>query len=296
MGKRETIAYIFLAPALVLLFVFTFLPLFVSIVMAFFRFSLLAYTPDGNLIPPQFVGFGNFIRLSKDPYFYRALCNSLTYLLIVPLLQVVSVILAVLLDQPIKGKDWFRTAIYLPVVTSVVVVGIAWKWVLRSDGLVNFILGWFGIPPVPWLTDPDIALFSVMLVTLWQGMGYYMVLYLAALQSVDKSIMEAAVLDGAGFWQQLFKVTIPLLRPTVVLCTMLSCISAVKVFGEIYVMTKGGPDNGTLTLVYYIFDRAFQEFEMGYASAIALVLACFVGMVSFLNLKLFGKEGVSTYY
>ncbi len=306
--RQARVAWLFMTPALLVLGVFTFYPILCGVLLAFFDFNLLRHTPEGVLAAPRFVGLENFERLVHDRYFWIALRNSLLYLLVVPLLQFVSILVAVAVNQPLRGIRLFRTALYLPVVTSVVVVGIAWKWVLRSEGLANQVLAavgagrlahWLGRPewfPVPWLTDPDLALVSVMFVTVWQGVGYYMILYLAGLQSISSELEEAARLDGAGFWDVFGRVTLPLLRPTIALCTIISCISALKVFGEIYVMTAGGPQNGTLTMVFYIYNRAFEGFEMGYSAAISLVLALVVGAISYLNYRYFQEGGLSSYY
>lgn len=297
MRRRQALtAYLFLTPALAVLGLFTFYPMACGVALACFDFNLLRHTPQGDLVPPRFVGLANFARLIRDPYLGIALKNSLLYLLVVPALQMAAVLLAVLVNRPLPGIHWFRAAYYVPVVTSVVIVGLAWKWVLRSDGLANWLLGQLGLPPVPWLSDPRLALFSVMLVTFWQGVGYYMMLYLGGLQSIDPEYEEAARLDGAGFWQIVTAITLPLLRPTLALCTILSCISALKVFGEIYVMTAGGPQNGTLTLGYYVYQRAFESYEMGYAATVSLVLALVVAFFSWLNVRYFREGGISSYY
>lgn len=301
--RRALTPWLFMAPALALLALFTFYPIVCGVLLAFFDFSLLRHTPEGSLAAPVFTGLDNFERLLHDRYFWIAMKNSLLYLLVVPVLQIASILIALAVNQPLRGVRFFRTAIYIPVITSVVVVGIAWRWVLRSDGLANQVLGALGAErlwpetfPFPWLTDPDWALFSVMFVTVWQGLGYYMILYLAGLQSLSPEFEEAARIDGAGFWQVFTRVTLPLLRPTIALCTMISCISALKVFGEIYVMTQGGPQNGSLTMVYYIYDRAFLNFEMGYSAALSLVLALVVGAISYVNYRWFREGGLSSYY
>ncbi|MEW6282286.1 MAG: sugar ABC transporter permease [Candidatus Eremiobacterota bacterium] len=293
--KNRT-AYLFMAPAMILLAVFTLYPMLVGTALAFFDFNLLRHTPEGSLRPPRFIGLENLVRLASDPYFAVALKNSLLYLLVVPAIQLASILLAVLVNQPLRGRTFFRAALYVPVITSIVIVGIAWKWLLRSDGLVNAVLGDFGVAPVGWLTQRDLALFSVMFVTMWQGLGYYMMLYLAGLQSIPPEFEEAARIDGAGPWQVLTRITIPLLKPTVALCSIISCISALKVFGEIYVMTEGGPENGTLTMVYYIYDRAFEHYQMGYSSAVSLVLAVVVGIISYLNVSAFREGGLQSYH
>lgn len=288
--------WLFLAPALVILGVFTFYPIFCGVALAFTEFSLLRHTVEGQLVSPRFVGFENFLKLWVDPYFWKALTNSITYLAVVPVIQLCAIVLAVLVDQPFKGRNFFRTAFYIPVITSVVVIGITWRWVFRSDGLANFLLGLVGLGPIDFLTSPDTALWSIMFVTLWQGLGYYMILYLAGLQTIPEELEEAAVLDGAGPVDVFRHITLPMLKPTVALCSIISCISALKVFGEIYVMTpQGGPNQSTLTMVYYIYLKAFEDFDMGYSAAVALVLAGVVGVISWINVRYFQDGGLNSY-
>jgi putative chitobiose transport system permease protein len=276
--------------------VFTFYPIFCGVALAFTEFSLLRHTTEGQLVPPQFAGFGNFQRLWVDPYFWKALLNSITYLAVVPVIQLASIALAVLVDKPFRGRNFFRTAFYIPVITSVVVIGITWRWVFRSDGLANFLLGLVGLGPVQFLTSPDTALLSIMFVTLWQGLGYYMILYLAGLQTIPVELEEAAVLDGAGPKEVFWHITVPMLKPTIALCSIISCISALKVFGEIFVMTpQGGPNQSTLTMVYYIYLKAFEDFDIGYSAAIALVLAGVVGIISWINVRYFQDGGLNSY-
>lgn len=289
-------AWLFMAPALIVLGVFTFYPIICGVALAFCNFSLLRMNAEGALVWPRFAGLENFCRLWHDKYFWIALKNSFLYLAVVPVLQLASLMAAVVLNGESRFVKILRTAVYLPVITSSVAVGIAWKWVLRSDGLANTLLASIGMQPVPWLTDPSWAMFSVMLVTFWQGIGYYMILYLAGLQSIPDEYAEAARLDGAKPWQVFSRITLPLLKPSIALCATLSCISALKVFSEIYVMTGGGPENGTLTMVYYIYGRAFESFEMGYACSLALVLAIFVGAVSLINSRIFREGGLNSYY
>lgn len=296
--RQALLAYLFLLPALILLLIFTFYPIGYGIMLSFYDYNMLRHTDDGSLAPPEWAGLKNFQRVFKDPYFFIALRNSLLYLLIVPIIQLCAILTAILVNKKLPGITWFRTAYYIPVVTSVVIVGIAWKWVLGSDGILNFLLvrqlGLFE-SNIPWLTNRSLALISVMFVTLWQGIGYYMVLYLAGLQAIPPEFEEAAKLDGASSLQVFKDVIVPLLKPTIALCSIISCISALKVFGEIYVMTMGGPENGTLTMVYYIFNKAFNEFDMGYAAALAMVLALFVGAVSYINIAFFKKGGLQYY-
>lgn len=296
--KQAGVAYLFILPAISLLFIFTFYPIFYGIMLSFHDYNMLRHTEDGKLASPRWVGLENFKRVLNDPYFYIALKNSLLYLIIVPVIQLTAIVVALLVNRKMPGVTWFRTAYYVPVITSIVVVGIAWKWIFASDGILNFLLvkKMHLFPePVSWLANRNLALFSVMFVTLWQGIGYYMVLYLAGLQSIPPEYEEAAQLDGAGILQVFWKITLPLLKPTIALCTIISCISALKVFGEIYVMTGGGPEYGTLTMVYYIFSKAFNEFEMGYGAALGIALAAFIGIISFINLTFFKKGGLQYY-
>lgn len=289
--------WFFLLPALVLLTIFTFYPIVCGVLLAFFDYDLVRTSPNGSLVPPMWVGLQNFVKLYHDPYFYIALKNSLLYLVVVPLIQGLSILIALLVNQPLPGIRLFRAAYYIPVVTSIVVVGFAWDWVFRPDGLLNVGLMWLHVisKPVPWLTDSRYALWSVMFVTLWQGLGYYMLLYLAGLQTISPEFEEAARIDGASPAQVFWKVTLPLLKPTVAMCTIISCISALRVFGEIWVLTKGGPENSTLTLGWYIYTKGFMEFDMGYAAALALIMAIFVGLISIINFAFF-KEGGLKYY
>jgi len=259
---------------------------------------MIKTAPNGQICPPKNVGFKNFKRMAQDPLFHKALLNSLKYLLIVPFIQILAILLAVTVNRKIRGIGFFRAAYYIPVITSIVVVGIAWRWIFDSNGLLNFILVkqlHLSCSNIGWLTDPKIALYSVMFVTLWQGLGYYMVLYLAGLQRINSEYLEAAKIDGANDWQVLYYIIVPLLKPTVILCSIISSIAALKVFGEIYVLTSGGPQSATLTMVYYIFIKAFQEYDMGYASALALVLALVVGLISWINLKFFRQGGMDYY-
>jgi putative chitobiose transport system permease protein len=295
--RHSLTPWIFMLPAIVLLGLFTFYPIVYGVMLAFFNYDLVRSTPDGHLIPPTYVGMANLIRLAHDPYFYIALKNSLLYLVVVPFIQLLSILIALLVNQPLPGIRFFRAAFYIPTITSIVVVGYAWQWVFRPDGLLNVILLWTHVvsKPIPWLTDSRYALWSVMFVTLWQGLGYYMLLYLGGLQTISPDVNEAARIDGATPVQVFWKVTLPLMKPTVAMCSIISCISAMRVFGEIWVLTKGGPENSTLTLGWYIYTKGFMEFDMGYAAALALVMALFVGFISVINV-IFFKEGGLKYY
>jgi len=240
-----------------------------------------------------FVGFANYINVWRDPFFWAALKNTLLYMLIVvPVLVIAPIFLAALVNKQIPGIALFRAAIYLPVITSLVISGLIWKWVYEEKGILNFFLIATGITdtPVAFLTDPANALFSVMAVTIWSGMGYYMVIYLAGLQSIPRHLYEVAEVEGVSKFKQMLYITIPLLRPSIAVVTVMSSIAAMKVFEEVYIMTQGGPMDSTKTLVYAIYESAFTEFEMGYASAIGVILFLLTLIFSLINLKFLGEK------
>lgn len=277
---REALrAWLFLAPALLLLGMFTFWPVLWG--------SFLAFTEYNFLTPPKWVGLANFEDLFADPVFFISMKNSLLYLLIVPAIQLGAIALAVLVNNGLPGIRAFRAAFYLPVVTSVSVVGIMWGWMYNEQGLINAVLQWLHVisEPIGWLSDDRIALFSVMLVTLWRGLGWYMVLYLAALQSIPADVDEAAVLDGANRWQRFWCITIPMIMPTILLCTVLSTLSAVKVLEEVLIMTKGGPVSSTYTGLYYAYDQGIRAFNFPRALAASLVVSVFCIALAWLNFK-----------
>lgn len=286
MKLRKTYTpYLFLIPALIFMGIFLFYP-----IVDVFRLSFTNY----NMIQEAtYVGTQNYENLFNDPLFWKTLKNSFIYLVgVVPLLVILPIFIAILVNRKLKGIKWFRAAYYIPVVTSMVVVGIMWKWLYRGNGLLNYLLQTIGLinEPVSWLTSTDFALYSVMAVTIWKGLGYYMVIYLAGLQSIPQNLYEVAQIDGANWWQKHLHITIPLLKPSILLVTILSSIAAMKVFTEVYVMTKGGPINSSKTLVFYIYEKAFENLTLGYAAAMGFVLFVIIFILSFINFKVLGQE------
>jgi putative chitobiose transport system permease protein len=274
--------YLFLLPAILILGITVFLPALQAFSLSFTRYEYdLTQTP-------QWVGWENFQRLWQDEVFWLTIKNTLLYLLaVVPILATVPLMLAILVNQKLPAIHWFRTAFYTPVVISMVVAGIAWKALYTQNGLLNQFLKQLGIANgIPWLTDPNLAIWSVMLVTIWKGLGYYMVIYLAGLQSISPELYEAAAIDGSDGWQKHLDITLPLMRPYLFLVGVISAISATKVFEEIYIMTQGGPRNSSKTVVYYLYERAFQDLDISYACTIGLVLFLGILGLSILNLKL----------
>ena len=285
MFKRiNWIPYVFLIPACSIIGAFVLYPML---------HAIAASLTDYNMITESnFVGLDNYKQLVADPFFWNSLKNTFLYLIfVVPILVIAPIFLAILVNQNLPGIKAFRAIFYLPVITSLVVTGLIWKWVYEEQGVLNYLLITLGITdnPVAFLTDPNNALFSVMAVTIWTGLGYYMVIYLAGLQSIPKSLYEAADVEGISKWKQTIHITIPLLKPSIAIVSVMSSIAAMKVFEEVYVMTQGGPLDATKTLVYFIYENAFEEFEMGYASAAGVVLFMFTLCLSLINLFVLRK-------
>jgi putative chitobiose transport system permease protein len=271
--------YLFLLPALILMTLSVFWPALQAFILSFTQYDIIN--------PPVWVGLSNFQQLFQDPVFWRTLWNSFLYIIcVVPLLVLLPLVLAILVNQKLPGLHWFRAAYYTPVIISMVVAGIAWKWLYAPNGLLNQLLQHLGLTKtaIPWLTSPSLALFSVMLVTIWKGLGYYMVIYLAGLQGVPADLYEAAAIDGSDGWQKHWDITLPLMRPYLLLVAVISAISATKVFEEVFIMTKGGPRNSSKTIIYYLYEH--RNTEVGYACAMGMVLFVIILGLSILNLKL----------
>lgn len=279
--QPQLIPYLFLLPALIILSLVVYWPALQAFYLSFTRYEL------DLTQPPIWIGFENFQRLGTDPVFWQTLGNTLVYLVgVVPILVIAPLGLAILVNQKLRGIRWFRVAFYTPVVISMVVAGIAWKWLYAGNGFLNQLLRSLNLEPVSWLTSPDLAIFSVMAVTIWKGLGYYMVIYLAGLQAIPADLYEAAAIDGSDGVQKHWDITVPLMKPYLFLVAVISAISATKVFEEVYIMTQGGPLNSSKTIVYYLYEQAFQDLEISYACTIGLVLFLIILGLSILNLKL----------
>ncbi|MFD2131380.1 carbohydrate ABC transporter permease [Pseudogracilibacillus auburnensis] len=272
-------AWAFLLPAIILLMVFSIIPIIWVIYLGFTSYNVFQ--------PAQWVGLENYQTLLSDDKFWHALKNTMFYwILVTPAITIVSLLLAVLVNQQLKGIKLYRLAFYFPVLVSVVVTALLWKWMFATDGIFNYFFELIGIGSIKWLTSPSMAMISVAIVTVWQGMGYYMLIYLAGLQSVPQELYEAAEMDGAGFWRKQWNITIPSLRPVILFVSIISTMGAFKEFALMMVMTEGGPVNSTTTLVYLIFKEAFENINMGYASAIATILFLVILIISIVNLKI----------
>ncbi|MBX3729503.1 MAG: sugar ABC transporter permease [Candidatus Sumerlaeia bacterium] len=283
--RRQTaMAYAFLLPTLLVLGLFHFFPMLQA-----FGISLMQYTPGSPR--NEFIGLENFRRLMGDAAFWTALKNTVLYLACVPVIIALSLALALLVEPQIPFIGFFRACYYVPVVTMMVVVAYAWSLIFNTDyGMLNQLLVGSGLVSsgVPWLTSPKMALWSIMSVTIWKGLGYYMVLFLVALKTVPRELVEAARIDGAKRWQVFRNVTLPSVWPIVTLSSVISAIAALKVFEEIYMMTRGRAD--TATLVYEIYQTGIDMergsgLEMGYASAMGVVLFVLVLAISAFSIR-----------
>lgn len=278
---QSLIPYLFLAPALLVLGLTVFWPALQALYLSFTSYGF------DITQPPVWIGLENFQALLHDRIFWITVKNTLLYLIgVVPILAILPLLLAILVNRQIRGIRWFRVAYYTPVVISMVVAGIAWRWLYAENGLLNQILIGLGITEsgIPWLTSPALALPSVMLVTIWKGLGYYMVIYLAGLQTIPPDLYEAAAIEGSDGWRKHWDITFPLMRPYIFLVTVISAIAATKVFEEVYIMTQGGPLNSSKTIVYYVYELAFQELAMSYACTVGLVLFLVILALSILRL------------
>ncbi len=298
--------YLFMAPGLLLLCVFFAYPLLDTFWLSLHSYNLFS--------PARFIGLDNFHRAFNDELFWRVLANTLLYaLMVVPALVVLSFALALLVNNALPGIRIFRTLYYIPVITSIVVAGIVWKWLYNSDGLINALLRNFGIVGPSWLADtrgvpqafmqflgietqsvwfsePAIALASIAVVTIWKAAPYYMIIYLAGLQGIPTELEEAARVDGANRWHVIRHITIPSIRPYTLVVCIIATIAALRTFGEVYVMTGGGPFHRTNLLAYYIYTLGFKYLEVGYAAAVSLLLLVVIFFFSYLNFRLSGGD------
>lgn len=286
--RNSLVAWAFVLPALLLIGISVLLPALMALVMSFSSTGLDVSEPL------RFAGLENLRRLISDPMVRRVLITTFLYLVgVVPPIVLGSLGLAVLVNQSLPGRDLLRGAFYTPVLVSIVVAAIAFRWLYAENGLIN---GWLGallgpaFSPIGFLTSPFLALPAVILVTLWKGLGYYMVIFLAGLQGIPKELYEAAELDGSYGWRQHLHITLPLLRPYVTLVAVVSSIAATKVFEEAFLMTQGGPADATRTIVYYVYDQAFAELEISYACTLGLALFLLVLLLTLVRLAFSGDR------
>jgi lactose/L-arabinose transport system permease protein len=274
--RRDDInGWLFIAPALVLLGIFLIYPIIWSLWMSF---------QTGRGMNFSFGGFANIQRLTQDTVFLRALGNTMIFLVVqVPIMIILALLFAVALnDSKLWGRSFFRTAIFLPCVTSLVAYAVLFRSMFGAEGVVNVALGGIGIGPIPWLTDPFWAKVLIILAITWRWTGYNMIFYLAALQNIDRSIYETARIDGVPAWARFWHLTVPMLKPVILFTTVISTIGTLQLFDEPYNITEGGPSDATRTLSYYIYDLTFRFMpSFGYSATVSWVIVVLVGILTF---------------
>ncbi|MGA5591742.1 carbohydrate ABC transporter permease [Enterococcus mundtii] len=277
--KNTLIAWSFIAPNFIGFLIFTLVPVVFSLILAFMKWD--------SFSTPEFVGLQNFTRMLSDDTFWISLKNTFLYTIgVVPLTLICSLGLAILLNQKIKGVKFFRTAFFFPYVTSLVAIAVVWSMLFHPTmGPINQFLRVVIENPPGWLSSSDWALTAIIIVSVWRGMGYYLILYLAGLQGISKALYEAAAMDGANKWKQFSHITVPALRPTTFFVTIMLVINCFKIFDLVQVMTDGGPGRATNVLVYQVYSEAFVKFNFGYASAIAMVLFVIVLVITVIQFK-----------
>ena len=279
-------AWCFVAPALLVIAVFFFLPVVAALAMSLTDFDIYALAESRNL---RLVGLQNYAQLLQTPLFWQAFGNTLYFVVVgVPLSITVSFGAALLLhSRLVKFQAFFRTALFAPVVTTLVAVAVIWRYLFHPRyGLLNYTLGLIGIPPIDWLGDPRWAMPAIIVFAVWKNFGYNMIILLAGLQSIPEQLYEAARIDGASMWRQFRHVTLPMLAPIVTMVNILTIAGYFQLFAEPYVMTQGGPLQSTVSVLYFMYEEGFKWWNLGSASAVAFVLFLFIFCVTAVQLRL----------
>ena len=289
--RFDRAAWWFVAPALLVIAVFFFLPIVAALLISLTDFDIYALADLANL---RFVGFGNYLKLLQTPSFWQALGNTLYFVAAgVPLSIGASLGAALLLHSRLaRFKPFFRTALFAPVVTTLVAVAVIWRYMFNTRyALLNYALGALGIDPFDWLGDPHWAMPAIILFAVWKNFGYNMIIFLAGLQSIPEELYEAARIDGASVWRQFASVTLPMLSPVVMLVGILTIAGYFQLFAEPYVMTQGGPLQSTVSVLYFMYEEGFKWWNLGSASAVAFVLFLLIFAVTALQLR--GKRWIA---
>ncbi len=282
--NKKTVPYLFVLPIVLIFTVFMIYPILRSLYLSFFELVSGSY---------QFVGIRNYQALLKDETFFKSLFNTMIYLIVqVPVMIGGALLIAVVIEQKfIRGKGFFRTAIFLPSVTALVAYALVFKVLLNGDhGLINYVIRLCGGKPVNWFYEEWPARFAIIISITWRWLGYNMIILLAGIQSIPSDMMEAAEIDGATFWDKLFYITIPMIRPIILFCTITSTIGTLQLFDEPFILTGGGPNNATLTMGQLLYNNGFRYLKFGYASAVGYVMTIIIGLLSFFQFKATKEE------
>jgi len=283
--RQQSVPYLFLAPNLIIFGLYIIIPAILGIYYSFTRF-------DG-LRDPVFIGFENYVELfTQDEKFLAALINTIKYVVVtVPLIYVVALFLAMIIIQDIKAKAIFRAAFYWPVMISFIVVGVMWQWIFGDTfGIFKLVLENLGFDKVTTLTNPNFAWWAAVFIMVWSKVGYYMIIFIGGLLSIPNTLYEAARIDGANKFQTFFRITLPVIKPTSLMVVILSTMQVFKVYPMIVTFTSGGPYNATRFIVQHIYEAAFKSYEVGYASAMSVVMLVLVTIISGVNFML-NREG-----
>jgi len=282
---RKNIAYLFLMPAMAAIFIFFFLPVLAALLMSFTDFDIYSL---GDMSRARFVGLSNYLNLLRNPLFWKAMQNTAYFVLVgVPLSVMASLLAALALQSKlVRFKSLFRLSYFLPVVATLVAVAVIWRFIYHPRfGIFNYMLGLFGIQPIDWLGNPRWALLALIIMAVWKGFGYNMIIFIAGLQNIPESLYEAANLDGANAWQVFRHVTLPMLTQTTSFITLTTLISYCQFFAEPYVMTDGGPLNSTLSIVLLMYREGFKFWRMGYSAALAFFLFGIILIVTLIQMR-----------
>lgn len=282
--NRKTIPYVLIFPIVIIFAVFMVYPILRSLYLSFFELVSGSY---------EFVGFSNYTTLFKDEVFWKSLGNTVIYLIVqVPVMIAGALLIAVAIEQKfLKGKAFFRTTIFLPSVTALVAYALVFKVLLNGDhGLINYVIELCGGKGINWFYEEWPARFAVIISITWRWLGYNMIILLAGIQSIPNELMEAADIDGASFWDKLFHITIPMVKPIILFCTITSTIGTLQLFDEPLILTEGGPNNATITMGQYLYNNGFRYLKFGYASAIGYVMTVIIGLLSLFQLKATKEE------
>jgi len=285
-NTQSKMAYFFLAPALLAIFIFFFLPVVAAFIISFSDFDIYSL---GNISNARMVGFKNYSVLIKDPLFWKALKNTFFFVIVAgPLSILVSLAAALLLNSKlVRFKAFFRLTYFLPVVTTLVAVAIVWRFIYHPRfGILNYLLSFLGIQPIDWLGDPLWAMPAIILMSVWKNFGYNMIIFIAGLQNIPLDLYESAEIEGANHWQQFTSITIPMLAPTTIFVSIITMIGYFQIFAEPYIMTQGGPINSTLSIVQYMYQEGFRWWNMGYSAALAFILFIIIFIGTVLQLKI----------
>lgn len=278
--------YTYILPSFILIMCFSIIPIFMS--------GYFSFTEYNVMNPPKFVGLDNYKKIFQDEYVRQALINTLKYVVItVPIQTILSLVFAAFLAvkmQNTKG-EFLRSVMFIPVIASAVTSGTIWRIILGTDGgILNNILGVFGVDPINWLGDSKTSLISICIVAIWKNVGYFLVIFYAGIMDIPKSLYEAARVDGANVYQQFFKITLPMLKPITSLVVTLGIIWSFQVFDLSYQMTGGGPGYSSVTIVMAIYNAAFKNYKMGYACALAMLLLVIVLVINAVKQRIFAER------